>query len=228
MQKGGRDTIIAAFQAQLERAKEDQELAKKTLYRYSNMVKVGAVSKSDFDSANTSYQSSVKSVNQMQANLYEVKLGARENALKAQQAVVEAAEADFKKSTWALEQKTKRAPVDSRVFDTYFNVGETVLATQSVVSLLAPKDIKLIFFIPERFLSKIALNKKIPFTCDSCQKKYAATINFISPEAEYTPPVIYSESSRDKLVYRIEAVLDDEGTEFFHPGQPVTILINNE
>jgi len=48
-------------------------------------------------------------------------------------------------------------------------------------------------------------------------------ISFISPQAEYTPPVIYSKDSRDKLVFMIEVVFDPESAAKLHPGQPVDV-----
>ena len=37
---------------------------------------------------------------------------------------------------------------------------------------------------------------------------FMGKVSFISPQAEYTPPVIYSRESRSKLVFMIEAVFD--------------------
>ena len=41
--------------------------------------------------------------------------------------------------------------------------------------------------------------------CDNCPENLEARISFISREAEYTPPVIFSEQERAKLVFRVEA-----------------------
>ena len=59
--------------------------------------------------------------------------------------------------------------------------------------------------------------------CDSCPPDLTGTISFISPQAEYTPPVIYSESSRAKLVYRIEARPPPKQAFLLNPGQPVVV-----
>jgi len=50
-----------------------------------------------------------------------------------------------------------------------------------------------------------------------------ATISFISPQAEYTPPVIYSRDSRGKLVYLVEARPDPAGAARLKPGQPLEV-----
>jgi HlyD family secretion protein len=228
MEKGSRANVIKALEAQKVQAIANLDFTKKTLDRYHEMIKYGAIDKSAVDRIDSEYLNNKKKVEQMSANLEEAKLGARENAILAQKALVESNTAEVKKATWALEQKTKRSPIDAMVFDTLFKVGETVNSGQPVVSLLAAKNIKLIFFIPEKQLSRIALGNKINFTCDSCNKLSTAVIDFISPEAEYTPPVIYSESSRDKLVYRVEAKLPPESAFAFHPGQPVQVILQSK
>jgi HlyD family secretion protein len=58
--------------------------------------------------------------------------------------------------------------------------------------------------------------------CDGCAGDVSARISFIAPAAEYTPPVIYSNESRAKLVYRIEA--RPEAVTPLHPGQPVDVV----
>jgi len=59
--------------------------------------------------------------------------------------------------------------------------------------------------------------------CDNCPADLAATISFISPQAEYTPPVIYSESIRAKLVYLVEARPLPEQAAMINPGQPIAV-----
>ncbi|MGZ5153213.1 MAG: secretion protein HlyD, partial [Burkholderiales bacterium] len=43
------------------------------------------------------------------------------------------------------------------------------------------------------------------------------------PQAEYTPPVIYSRENRSKFVFMIEALFDAAVAERLHPGQPVDV-----
>jgi len=50
-----------------------------------------------------------------------------------------------------------------------------------------------------------------------------ATITYISPRAEYTPPVIYSQGARAKLVFMIEARPDP--THLLQPGLPVSVKL---
>lgn len=180
-------------------------LNQKTYERNKMLLKTGAVSTEAFDTAKSAYEQSDAQLKQ-----------AKEN--------VSSLEAVLRQTSWQIQQKTLYAPKSALVYDTYFLPGEWVPAGQPVLSLLAPQDIKVIFFVNEQVLSSLVLNQKILISCDGCQKTYTAKITFISPTAEYTPPVIYSDERRDKLVYRIEAFPDNPP--FFHPGMPVKIFID--
>ena len=60
-------------------------------------------------------------------------------------------------------------------------------------------------------------------TFDGGPHAYPATINYISTEAEFTPPVIYSRENRAKLVYMIEARFSPADATDLRPGQPVDV-----
>jgi HlyD family secretion protein len=140
---------------------------------------------------------------------------ARTNFIKAQ--------AQLAQARWTQAQKTIAATKKAVVFDTYYLPGELVPAGRPVVSLLAPQDIYLVFFIAESQLGAMHYGQTVYGYCDGCRNPIAAKITFISPQAEYTPPVIYSNETRDKLVFRIEATPAPADASLLHPGQPVSV-----
>jgi HlyD family secretion protein len=58
---------------------------------------------------------------------------------------------------------------------------------------------------------------------DGVQHPFLGKVSYISPRAEYTPPVIYSRESRAKLVFMVESVFDPGASANLHPGQPVDV-----
>ena len=58
---------------------------------------------------------------------------------------------------------------------------------------------------------------------DGISEPLSGTVSYISPKAEYTPPVIYSQESRNKLVFMVEAVFAPDVAANLHPGQPVDV-----
>ena len=52
-----------------------------------------------------------------------------------------------------------------------------------------------------------------------------ARISYLSPQPEFTPPVLYNRENRSKLVFMVEAVFDPAVTRDLHPGQPVDVSV---
>ena len=95
-------------------------------------------------------------------------------------------------------------------------------AGSPVVSLLPDFRVKLRFFVPEEEVARARTGREVSFTCDSCPAGLKATISYVSPRAEYTPPVLYSQSARTKLVFLVEAQPLATGTPL-PPGLPVSV-----
>jgi HlyD family secretion protein len=126
-------------------------------------------------------------------------------------------------ANWRLSQRRVTAPVTARVADVLARPGETMAAGAPVISLLPPGNIFVRFFVPETDLAKIHLGDRVGIICDSCPQDLSGTVSFIAPQAEYTPPVIYSDETRAKLVFMIEARPPRERATVLNPGQPVTV-----
>ena len=58
-------------------------------------------------------------------------------------------------------------------------------------------------------------------TCDGCASDLTAKIYYIATTAEYTPPVIYSQEERHKLVYLVQA--RPNKPDLLRVGQPVSV-----
>jgi HlyD family secretion protein len=51
----------------------------------------------------------------------------------------------------------------------------------------------------------------------------AGAVAYVATEPEFTPPVIYSNDTRAKLVFMIEARPSEDGAQVLRPGQPVVV-----
>lgn len=130
---------------------------------------------------------------------------------------------DTDQKIWQLERKQSVAPESGIIFDSYFYPHEYVNGGTPIVSLITANNIKVIFFIPETDLGKIHLGEKITFTSDGNPQSTGGVISYISAKAEYTPPIIFSSEDRHKLVFRVEARLNNPYLNKVHLGQPVTL-----
>jgi len=93
-----------------------------------------------------------------------------------------------------------------------------------VVQLLPPANVKVRFFVPQAIVARIAVGQTVSVSCDGCAAPMAAVVRFISPRAEYTPPVIYSREERARLVFMVEA-RPAEHPESLRVGQPVDVAL---
>ena len=89
--------------------------------------------------------------------------------------------------------------------------------------MLPPENLKVRFFVPQEMLPRIKAGQTISVNFDGAAKNYSATINFISTQNEFTPPVIYNRENRAKLVYMIEAKCSPADAADLRPGQPVDV-----
>jgi HlyD family secretion protein len=221
--KGRRPTEITAIEAQLEQARAAQDLARLEFARTEKLLKNQVVSRDTYDRAEAELKNSTARIDQLTAELETAALPARADAIAAARAEVQAARERLQQARWKPEQKNQTAPQGGLVFDTFYTIGEFVPAGYPVVSLLPPGQIKLRFFVPETVVGTLKIGRRVKFSFDGDPGHHPATIAFVSPQAEYTPPVIYSRETRSQLVFLIEARPDPAGAANLHPGQPVDV-----
>jgi HlyD family secretion protein len=165
-------------------------------------------------------------VTSLKADLETARLGGRADEIKAAEAEVGAARASLERAQWALRQKRQVAPANAWVQDTLYREGEFVGAASPVVSLLPPANIKVRFFVPEGQLATIQPGRTVEVSLDGRPGPLRAVVNYVSPQAEFTPPVIYSKESRAKLVFMVEAVFGPGESRELRPGQPAEVRLS--
>ncbi|HEX8886932.1 MAG TPA: HlyD family efflux transporter periplasmic adaptor subunit, partial [Noviherbaspirillum sp.] len=161
---------------------------------------------------------------QQQLATYRAALG-RSAEVRAAEADLLAARAQAAQMRWRLDSKTVRAPVAGEISETYYRAGEWVAAGAPVASLLPDQRRRLRFYVPETDLARLQPGMAIEDGCDGCGQPIRGTIDFIAPQAEYTPPVIYSRGSREKLVFRVEAAPAPGQAARLRPGLPIDVRI---
>jgi HlyD family secretion protein len=223
LQKGKRPSEIAALDARLKEAEVALQLSEETLRRREKLQREGTIAMEDLDRARTAQERDAARVRETRADLETARLGGRADEILAAKAEVQAAAARVEQARWNLDQKVQPAPRQGLVFDTLFRVGEWVPAGRPVVVLLPPENIKVRFFVPEKVVGSLAVGEQVLVSFDTGGAPIQAPVTYISPEAEYTPPVIYSSQSRAKLVFMVEARPDPAAADRLHPGQPVDV-----
>ncbi len=221
--KGKRDPEVAVNQAQLTQARAQAELAQHDLVRKRELLAKGFISRAQVDEAQTAVAQAQGRVAELSSVVQVARLPARADERAAADAQVEAARQALKQTEWRQLQKQQAAPVDAQVADTFFRPGEFIAAGQPVVALLPPGNIKARFYVPEVALSSVTLGQTVMLECDGCGAPIAARVSHIATRPEYTPPIIYSNSQRSKLVFMAEARPGPTDAARLRPGQPLGV-----
>jgi len=224
LQAGGKLTEIQQGEASLADARAARDKIESDLRRNETLVTSGATTRQLVDQQRADLRSANAKVEGLEAALAQMHgpMG-REGEIKAQRELIEASRAAVAMAQWRIDQRHVVSPVAGVVADVLARPGETIPAGGPVVSLLPPENIFVRFFVPETRLAEVHNGDRVALICDRCPSGLVATVSFISPQAEYTPPVIYSEASRSKLVYMVEARPSGEHAVLINPGQPIAV-----
>ena len=225
LRKGKRPTEIEMAKAQLAQAQVTASYSEKEWRRQLDLVSKGFVSQSAADQAKSTRDRDRDRVTELQNALATQESGARPDEIKAAEHDAAAARESLAQADWRLRQKSVASTVGGVVTDTLFVRGEWVPAGAAVVSILPAANVKARFFVPEPDVGALKLGQAVRLACNGCGDPIAATISFIAPQAEFTPPVIYSKDNRTKLVFLVEARPSASDAQRLHPGQPVDVTL---
>ncbi len=225
LDSGKRREELAVTQAQLAQARSAEALAASDLTRQQQLVAQGFVTKARADDAATALAQARARVAELTAALQVARLPGRSDERSAQRASTQAAREALRQSQWRTDQKQQTAPQAALVADVFYQQGEYVGAGQPVVSLLPPGNIKARFFVPEADLGTVHAGQAVTIACDGCGKVIDGQISRIATSPEYTPPVIYSNTQRSKLVFMVEALPSPADAPLLKPGQPLDVRL---
>lgn len=221
---GGKPTEIREAEGNLADSRATLVRTEADLQRAEKLMTTGFATAQNVDQLRADYLSAKAKVSVNEAALEQMQrpMG-REGEIRAQRATVAAAQSALGMAEWRLAQRRVGAPAAGRIADVIAFPGESVDANAPVISLLPPQNIFVRFFVPEKTVGGLHRGDAVALHCDGCRLGLMGHISFISPTAEYTPPLIYSESNNNKLVFMVEArPLPDEAA-LFSPGQPVEV-----
>ena len=222
LRSGRRPEEIAAIEAALRSAQAQEKQAEANFERQKALYSRGHASKAQLDHAEAERDVATARIAEIKARLAVARLPARHDEIVAARERLNQAEAALETARWQLAQRDLAAPSDGRVFDILRRPGEIAGPNAAVVSFLPAGAIRLRFYVPQTFIAEIAVGDEVTVECDGCPDDLKGRVSYVAPEPEFTPPVIYSIETRQKLVYMVEA-RPPPGDERLRPGQIVDV-----
>lgn len=220
--KGRRVEELASLQATIQEAAAQSAFALEDLTRQKTLFAKGFTTQRAVQASRASADAAEARVANARAQLASAKLGGRSDERAAAEAAIASAKAVLAQADYALSQRQIRARVSGVVEDIMRDQGEFAPANGAVVQILPPGALKLKFFVPEAKRAEVRPGVTVGVTCSGCPDGLRARVSFVAPSAEFTPPIIYSQSAREKLVWAVEARPEPSAI-VLSPGQPVDI-----
>lgn len=223
LRQGRRPEEIAVLEATLRSSSAQAAEARRALERTRDLAGRGIAAEADLERARTAVELADAAIGQAQANLDVARLPARAGTIRAAEGQVEQAGAALSRAQWRLERRTLVAPADGTVNAVIRNEGEMAGPTAPVLSLLPQDGIRLRLYVPEPQFSSLRIGSLLAVRCDGCPQGLTARVSYAAPEPEFTPPVIYSLATRQKLVHLVEARPQGDDAGALKPGQIVDV-----
>ena len=222
---GRRDAEVDVVRAQLAQARAAETQSAADLARDTAQLEAGGIARMQLEATRARHDIDVARVRELESQLEVAELSARPQQIRAQTSQVEAARAAVDQARWRLDQLQPSAPAAGVIVDTLYREGEWIPAGSPVVRMLPPANVKVRFFVPQAELSRLPIGQSVTIRCDGCASTVTAAVSYAATEPEYTPPIIYSNENRSKLVFMLEARPVEPQGVALRPGQPVEVIL---
>jgi HlyD family secretion protein len=179
------------------------------------------VADSQLDRARMARDRDAAALASIRAEIVVARLSGRAEDVAAAREAVAKADAALASARTRLDRLSVHAPVAGRVEEVYWRPGEVVPAGKPVVAILPPGNVRILFFVGETEVAALRPGDRVGVACDRCPAGLTARVGFVASRTEFTPPVIYNQEERAKLLFRVEALPDDPAA--FPVGLPVRV-----
>lgn len=225
LKEGKRPEEIAVLKASITSAEAQAAEANRVLVRTRDLFRRGIATQAELDKATTEAALANARVGEAEATLAVARLPARAHEIDAAEKRRDQAKGAIEEARWRLSKRTIRAPAAGRIDDILRNAGDIAGPSAPVVAMLPEGAVKLKLYVPEPSFSSLRVGELLSVRCDGCPSGLTARVSYVSPDPEFTPPVIYSLETRQKLVFLVEAKPEGKAAERLQPGQIVDVSL---
>jgi len=193
-----REQLTAANSA-IIRQKSEIRLAQIEMERSKRLLAEKATSEREYESRRTALETTTASLAQLEAS-----------AQSAQQQIA-VAEANVAKTESRIKDATLTSPVTGRVLYRLTEPGEVLGPGGKALTLVNLEDVYMEIFLPAEQAAAIKVGAEARITLDYRPNAAApARVSFVSPEAQFTPKQVETQSEREKLMFRVKIQVPDE------------------
>ncbi len=206
LSRGARPAEIRALEAQLAEAQARLSQAESERDRIMPLVNDEIETEAKGDQVQNQYLMAEAALRRIRESIDVAKMAARSGVRRSAEASVNSAIAAKNSAEYRLSQRSVQSLIAGRIAEVFHYPGEFLPLGSAVVAILPSDGLKLKFFVSQEELAELEFGQKVNVFL-SGQEESEGQISFISSSPEYTPPVLYSNEERERLVFLIEADL---------------------
>jgi HlyD family secretion protein len=225
--RGNRPQEIRAAEAAVADAEATLGESRRLHERRRALLDKGFISRADYQTSEAGVVAASARLDAARATLSLAREGVRSEDKAVTQAGQAAAFADKRAVETDLSDTQLSAPESGQVLTRAREAGAIVQPGEIVLTLALLQPVRVRAYVAEPDLPRIRPGMKVAVSVDGSDKRWPATIGFISPTAEFTPKTVQTEQLRSDLVYRLRLTVEDPKGEL-RQGQPVTVHLSGQ
>ena len=138
-------------------------------------------------------------------------VGAKREALEAQRNNIDVQLSQIDRQ---IENTIVSSPLSGTIIEKYVQKGEYMAPGKTMFKVADTKNMIMRAYVTSQQLEKIKVGQKVAVTADygnNLQHEYSGVVNWISPNAEFTPKTILTDDERADLVYAVKIAVRNDG-----------------
>lgn len=200
---------ISEAEANLEQIVAQSRLAEQQMDRTTTLLKNGWTTQEVFDQRRQQLDT---------AHAAERASGARINQL---QNALQAALHDVELLKVNIADNTLVAPRDGRIQYRIANIGEVLPAGGKVFTLLDVGYLYMDIYLPTITAGRVRVRQDARIVLDAYPNQaIRAKVTFVSPQAQFTPKMVETQTERDKMMFRVRVRIDPDQLAVVAVGAP--------
>jgi HlyD family secretion protein len=224
--EGSRPPEIQAAKADVADKEARLTLARRELERQRNLLDTKIGTQQDFDAAKTAAESAEAALATSRQQLKLAVEGFRKFQTQQARYDMDRAESVLRQSETLAQEAEIRAPADGVILHRIAEPGLLLGPTQPALTMAFSDRLYVRTFIPETDLGKVRTGLPATVRVDAFPgRTFPAHVTEISPDAEFTPKPVDTQSVRVDLVYAAKVDLDRGWKEPLVPGQPADVTV---
>ena len=221
---GSRPQEVRAAQSAVVDAEARLSEARRLSERRRALNERGFISKAELQESQSALTAAAAQVDAARAALSLAQEGTRAEDRTATRAGAAQMAAERRAIQTDLSDAVLKAPSAGQVLTRVRESGAIVQPGEIVYTVALTQPVRVRAYVAEPDLPKVRPGMRVTVQVDGTDKRWLATIGYISPVAEFTPRTVQTEDQRADLVYRIRLTVDDPRNDL-RQGQPVTVTL---